>query len=182
MTQDKKLTVAQEKFIYELIKGTTQSEAYMIAYPTTRKWQPQSVHVAASKLMAQPHIQTHYNKLLEEFRAREKEKTGWTREQSIETLRFVIDANKKDIERINQAAEDELIFLQEQLKANTDPVVICKLIEKMLNKRKQVRANMTNNTALISATSELNKMQGFNEQNVNLNGTVVFQDEEELEE
>lgn len=179
MSQDTKITLAQERFIFEILKGKSQTEAYKIAYPSARKWKDTSVQVMASKTIAKPAVKKKYEELLEEFREKEKEKIGWSREQSIETLRFVIDTNKKDLERIQKAAEDELLQLQKDIEEN--PENARQIIQKMLNNRKRTRANTTNNSALISATSELNRMQGYNEQNINMSGTVIFQDED-LEE
>lgn len=173
------LTVKQERYVNLLAQGYTQREAYIKAYnPKTLK--KGSIDNYASDLFRQPKVYARYTELLAEMREREKEKTGWTREQSIQTLKFVIDTNRKDIERIQQAAEDELTFLLNQIQKHPEDAV--KLTKEALNNRKRVRATMTNNNAIISATSELNKMQGYNEQNINLNGTVVFSDEEKLEE
>lgn len=180
MQEDTRITIQQERFVNEVLKGKKQTEAFIIAYPHSKKWKPASVTCEASKLMAQPKVRKRFEELQEEFREREKEKTGWTREQSIETLRFVIDTNKKDLERIQQASEQELEQIQKAIKEN--PADAEALIVMMLEKKRKIRANMTNNSALIAATAELNKMQGYNEQNINMNGTVVFTDEDKLED
>ena len=46
------LTPQQEKFAQEVAKGANLAEAYRAAYPLSKAWKPESVHVAASKLMA----------------------------------------------------------------------------------------------------------------------------------
>lgn len=46
------LTSQQEKFAQEVASGKTQSDAYRVAYPASRQWQPATVHQAASRLMA----------------------------------------------------------------------------------------------------------------------------------
>lgn len=177
----KRLTVQQELFVHELLKDPkhNQVSAYKKAYPNSQNWKS-GVNAAASKLANDPKIKARFDELFDEFVAREKEKTGWTREQAIEHLQFVITANRRDLERIEQAAEDELEFLAEQIEKN--PEMALELTQEMLKKRQKTRANMTNNTGIISAVTELNKMSGFNEQTVNLNGSVIFTGEDELEE
>ena len=55
-----------------------------------------------------------------------------------------------------------------------------KILEKMIAAKKQSRTKVPNTVGMTSAISELNKMSGFNEQNINVNGTVIFEDEEDL--
>lgn len=174
-----KLTPQQEKFVNLLVQGLTQRQAFLKAYPNTKMKQG-TIDNYASRIFRTPKVFARYQELLTEFREREKEKSGWTREQSIETLRFVIDTNKKDLERIQDAAIEELEFLKLQMETN--PELTPALIEKMIQQKKKTRANKTNNDALISATSALNQMLGYNEQTINMNGQVVFEGESELEE
>jgi ornithine carbamoyltransferase len=97
---------------------------------------------------------------------------------AIEELKFLLECNKRDIIRIQEAHEEELELLAKQLKEN--PKKADKIIEKMINAKKQTRTRVPNTMGMTSAISELNKMQGFNEQNINVNGTVIFEDEEDL--
>ena len=48
--------------------------------------------------------------------------------------------------------------------------------------RKSRRASQVNNKGITEAVAELNKMQGFNEETINMNGSVVFSGEEDLED
>lgn len=43
----------QENFAQAYVETGNASEAYRRAYPRSKKWQPQSVHVKASELHAQ---------------------------------------------------------------------------------------------------------------------------------
>lgn len=174
-----KLTPKEEKFVNLLVQGLTQRQAYKGAYDTSRI-KDGTIDVYASRIFKKPKVFARYQELLVEFREREKEKSGWTREQSIETLRFVIDTNRKDLERIQQASIEELELLQKQVQEN--PELAPQLIAMMIQQKKKTRANKTNNDALISATSALNQMLGYNEQTINMNGSVVFEGENELEE
>lgn len=175
-----KLTSAQEKFIQELIKGSTQRAAYKKAYPKRRNWKDGSIDCEASKLFKKPQIRQRYDELLQKFRSREEEKSRWSREEAIKTLRFVVDKNKQEIERIQDAAEEELELLAEQIKI--EPERANALIKEMIQKRKSRRISSIHNAGIVSAVAELNKMQGYNEENINLNGVVTFVGEDELED
>ena len=174
------LTKPQEIFIQELLKGNTQRQAYLKAYPSKKKWKESSLDSAASSLLKNEKVKTRYEQLLNKMREKEQEKTMWTREQSIETLRYVIDVNKKDLERINKAFEEELEMLQKLMIEN--PEKAPQYLQQILKQRKSRRASKVNNQGIIDAVAELNKMQGFNEETINMNGTVIFTGEEELED
>ena len=174
------LTKPQEIFIQELLKGNTQRQAYLKAYPSKKKWKESSLDTAASNLLKNAKVKTRYEQLLNNMRKKEQEKTMWTREQSIETLRYVIDVNKKDLDRINKAFEEELELLQKQIEENPENAAV--LVQLMLKQRKSRRASQVNNKGITDAVAELNKMQGFNEETINMNGTVIFTGEEELED
>ena len=174
------LTRPQEIFIQELLKGNTQRQAYLKAYPSKKKWKESSLDTAASNLLKHNKVKTRYEQLLNKMREEETKKTMWTREQSIETLRYVIEVNKKDLERINKAFEEELELLQKLMQE--DPENAFQYLQQILKQRKSRRASQVNNKGITDAVAELNKMQGFNEETINLNGTVIFEGEEELED
>ena len=175
-----KITKQQERFINELINGESQRKAYIKAYPSKKHWKDSAIDSAASTLFKQEKIKRRYDELLDLFRKEEQEKTRWTREQSIEALRYVIDVNKKDLERIEAAAEEELELLRRMM--IEDPERATSYINEILKKRKSRRASQVNNKGITDAVAELNKMQGFNEETINLNGMVVFSGEDELED
>ena len=174
------LTKQQEIFIQELVKGCTQRQAYLKAYPSKKHWKESSLDCEASKLFSNPKIKPRYNEVLTKMRENEQKNTMWTREKSIETLMYVIDINKKDLNRIEDAAEEELELLQKQIKENPDQAAL--LVQLMLKQRKSRRASQVNNKGITDAVAELNKMQGFNEETINMNGSVVFTGEDELED
>lgn len=174
------LTKPQEIFINELLKGNTQRQAYLKAYPSKKHWKETSLDCNASILFKSEKVQQRYQEVLNKMRENEQKNTMWTREESIETLRYVIDINKKDLNRIEDAAEEELELLQKQIQENPDKAAM--LVQLMLKQRKSRRASQVNNKGITDAVAELNKMQGFNEETINMNGSVVFTGEDELEE
>ena len=174
------LTKAQEIFINELIKGKSQRQAFLKAYPNKASNQWNSIDSAASTLLKQEKVTKRYNELRERIRAKEQAETQWTREQAIKTLRGIIDKNQEEYDRIQAVIEEEIETLLEKIKANPKRAV--KLTEELIRKRKSRIVTATHNAGIISAVSELNKMQGFNEETINLNGSIVFSGEDQLED
>ena len=62
---NKKLTIKQELFVKELVKGKSQRKSYKKAYPHTIKWKPTSIDVSASRMFANPKVKLRYNQLME---------------------------------------------------------------------------------------------------------------------
>lgn len=58
------LSPQQERFAQLVATGLSQAEAYRQAYPASQKWKPDSVHQAASKLMADPKVSPRVDELL----------------------------------------------------------------------------------------------------------------------
>ena len=57
------LTPQQERFAREIGAGRSGVEAYRAAYPKSVKWKDQSVHVEASKMLANPKVSQRVSKI-----------------------------------------------------------------------------------------------------------------------
>ena len=167
-------------FIHELLKGKSQRQAYLKAYPHRKNWNPNSLDCEASKLFNKPKVKQRYDEMLAKMREEEQKKTQWTREESIKTLKYVIEKNVEDLERLAQTTEQELEALLVAI--NENPERAPELTASLLKLQKARRVSATHNQGIVIAVAELNKMQGFNEENINLSGTVVFAGESDLEE
>ena len=88
------LTAKQEKFVQGLVSGLSQRQAYYEAFPNSKKWKPETVDNKASKLFKESEILARYNELMDEH----KEKALWTREEAVNTLKWLI---QKSINSIN---------------------------------------------------------------------------------
>ena len=87
------LTLKQEKFVQELIKGKSQREAYKIAYPNCKS-ADNIVDIKASKLLATDKVRLRYKDLHSKLIKRAEEKAIITAE---EILREIVDIAKDDI-------------------------------------------------------------------------------------
>lgn len=57
------LTPQREAFARAIAKGGTQADAYREAFPGSKKWKDNSVHIAASKLMADAKVTLRVDEL-----------------------------------------------------------------------------------------------------------------------
>lgn len=88
------LTLKQEKFVQELIKGKSQRESYRIAYPTSKKWKDNVVDVKASELLKNGKVKVRYDELNGKIIKRAEEKAIITAE---EVIKGIADIAKDDI-------------------------------------------------------------------------------------
>ena len=91
------LTVKQEKYVQELLKGKSQREAYKIAYPSSRKWKDNVVDVRACELLKHSKVSVRYAKLREEREAEHKAKALYTLEEAVTDLKGIKELAYKDI-------------------------------------------------------------------------------------
>lgn len=89
------LTPKQEKFVQGLIKGLSQRQAYIQAGYSTKNMSDNSIDREASVLFKSPKVSQRYRELMNEH----KEKALWTREDSVNTLKWLV---KQSIESINR--------------------------------------------------------------------------------
>lgn len=57
------LTTRQERFVQELIKGKSQRQAYLAAYPNSKKWKETTVDSKASTLLKNGKVKERYEEL-----------------------------------------------------------------------------------------------------------------------
>ena len=89
-----KLTAKQEKYVQGLVAGLSQRQAYMKAYPNSKKWKERTVDSRASELLKQSNVLGRYNELMDEH----KDKALWTREDSVNKLIWLIEKATVSIE------------------------------------------------------------------------------------
>lgn len=186
ISQIRKLTKKHDIFIHELILGKTQREALLIAYPEKKKLSINTINKQGYELYHDAKIQLRYEECLNEIREEEKRKALWSREKSINALKYIIDQNTADLDRIYQASEDELKFMQqvlsEQSKRFAETGEVSKdmssemavILKMSLDQRKTRRISGVHNQGIVAAIAELNKMMGYNEETVNVNAAVKF--------
>ena len=106
-----KLRQEQEAFVDCIMEGKSYYESYITAYPRSKKWTRNAIQVAVNHMMENENIKAK----LAEYGWRDKTKIYWTRQKALETINYVMDMNRKDMERIEQAYEDEIQILNAQI-------------------------------------------------------------------
>jgi phage terminase small subunit len=101
-----KLTPKQEKFVQGLISGLSQREAFKQAYDC-KNMKDTTIDARASKLFKEYKVSTRYDELMEEH----KNKALWTREESINDLKWLKEQAKLDIETIGVKQANSNAFL-----------------------------------------------------------------------
>lgn len=172
---------AEEIFVQEILKGRSQRHAYIAAYPDRANLAPNGLDTQACLLWKKKHIKERYKEILAKVSEEETRKTLWTREESILNLKEIIRVNMQDIERNSQSLETELTQLYEQLIQHPENA---KSIQLAIQKNQRTKRTSTvNNKGVLDAIAELNKMLGFAQENLNVNGgTIVFTGETVLSE
>ena len=90
-----KLTPKQEKFVHGLVSGLSQREAYKQSYNCSNM-KDATIDAQASKLFSNHKITIRYRELMDEH----KNKALWTREESINDLKWLKEQAKADIKNI----------------------------------------------------------------------------------
>lgn len=171
-----------EVFIQAIVSGDNQKEAYLKAYPKKASWKNTSLNVASCNLFRKPIVQQRFKEAIEAMRKHEQDKTLWVREEAITNLRFIIDENKKEVERLNKSYEEEMDLIAKEIENTTDIEVIKKMQLKIISKNKQKRLSSTYNQGITMAIAELNKMSGFYNDNSGVDKTVKFLNEDKVPE
>lgn len=169
--ENNRLTVSQEKFVEGILEGKSQRQAYYVAYPRSKNWKENAVDSMASQLMGN----TKVKQRLLELGWKDTKKIEWTRKKALETIDYVMEMNKKDIERIAQACQDEIDMLEGKILTITGSISQCKDMREVMQKtneikeitdriaklKKQKRVNGTNVHGIYEGAKILNRMFGL---------------------
>lgn len=93
-----KLTNKQELYVQGLVSGLSQRKAYINAGYSTQGKSDDYIDQQASKLFANTKVLARYNELMEEHR----DKALWTREEAVNTLKWLVDQSVLSIEGVDE--------------------------------------------------------------------------------
>lgn len=179
---DVKLTSKQEKFCQEISKGKTQYEAYITAYPRAKEWKREAIDSNATNMMKSTKILLR----LKQLGQKDIKKVFWTRQRALEEINYMLEVNRKDMERREKTYEQmkaqKFKDLQEWIKLKgidgIDEKKVQKHIDNIIMDIQNIdlrkRADAVNNNGIINAVRTLNRQFGFDITKVEIN----TQDEE----
>lgn len=187
--ENNRLTPKQEKFVEEIAKGKTQRQAYLVAYPNSKNYKENTIDSRASVLMKNKKVV----KRLNELKQSTEKKVEWTRKKALETINYVMDMNKKEIERINEAFNTEIDLKEVKILELGQEMAQCTSIKELANLskrmqnlteeiaklKKQRRTSRTNVHGIYEGAKILNRMFGYDITKVEIN--QVDEEREEME-
>ncbi len=177
------ITVPEETFIRELLRGHTTKEAYKIAFKEQcEQMDDEEIAYEARKLSARRKIQRRRLELMQEMQDELKETRKWEFANSVQQLRYAMDEIQYEVERIKQASQDEIDALFAKADREENKAKRERILDEINKKMKYKHLTQTQMQSMIMAVAELNKMHGFNQDNFNFQGTVSFVGEDELED
>jgi len=185
-----RLTPKQEEFCQQIMLGKTQYESYITAYPKSKKWTRATIDVAANHMMSNNKIIIR----LKELGYKDAKKVEWTRQKALETINYVMDMNRQDMERIAEAYQTELDIYEVKLNQKKQEMTLAAakgdakrtleiagemqdITNEMQQLRKQRRTNATNKKGIFEGAKILNRMFGYDITKVEISN----QDEEKDE-
>lgn len=169
-----------DKFCRLIIQGKTQAQAYLGVFPNKKDWKAVSINTNACQLFNREDVQQRYKKMLDKAKKAEFEKACWSREQAIQELKYVIEQNKYEIEKRDEAYREELFMLEEMLMES--PEKARDYLQKKLTAKRRQTVFTANNVGIISAVSELNKLSGLCNEQTNIQANIQFVGEEAIED
>lgn len=177
------LTEQEEVFCQALVVDhMTQRQAFIKAYPNKVHLTDKSKDTAAHFLFHKGKIAARCREISNTIRSNGNIQALWTRENSIEKLKYVVDKNQEEMERIAAAFDTETAQILDEYEDCEDERKQASLAKSLVEKMKKRRMTNIHNMGITQAVAELNKMQGFNETTVNMNETVKFTGELDLKD
>lgn len=203
MKNNDKPTKREQDFVFYILQGYNHSQAYKKAFPDN-KYAGNSLWTNSSILFHTPRVQSYYNTKRNEVLEELKQKAIWTREQSINILVDLLNKNKRESDRYEEAYIDELQMLDRQIEEKEEEMINpkgyqskklkaqlqddidnLKMARIMCNRKHQ--SNKSVNEAILNTIQQLNQMMGYNDKENNkleVKAQVQFLDdvpEEEIE-
>lgn len=180
----KPLSQKEKHFLYQLVYNCKEQwRAFEIAYPAPdgREYSREYCSSKALRILKRPHVQRRYREMEEQQQKELQERGLWIREESVKYLREVLDTNIDEQKRINETYKRQIDLLLIKVDEAKSPNDKEKIMEKVIEVRKKLRNNSVNNNAILSAIGELNKMHGYNSQEVTIKHDEEFEIDKKLE-
>lgn len=171
VSEFKELTHKEKYFLYLLVYNHyEQWRAYEVAYPARNGNERTEIYLytKARQLLDKPNVKRRYKEMEEELQEQLQEKALWTREQATKELLEMIQSNKDEKKRIEETYNAELDSVLLDMQNAKSPNEQKKLLNQAIAIRKKVRNNSVNNSGILNAVSELNKLHGYNSQEITI--------------
>ena len=170
------MTYNQEMYVEYILQGYNHRTAFIRAFPSSKSKKPSLIDSQASQFFAKNEVQVYFNKRKAEILEECKNKAVWNKERAMGELIDLLDVNKKENLRYEEAFYDELDLidkkieeLERQMKKPRIARKLLKQIEKDVDAWKWQRiqvckrhiSNKNVNEAILSSIQQLNEIMDF---------------------
>ena len=170
------MTYNQEMYVEYILQGYNHRTAFIRAFPSSKSKKPSLIDSQASQFFAKNEVQVYFNKRKAEILEECKNKAVWNKERAMGELIDLLDVNKKENLRYEEAFYDELDLidkkieeLERQMKKPRIAKKLLKQIEKDVDAWKWQRiqvckrhiSNKNVNEAILSSIQQLNEIMDF---------------------
>lgn len=170
------MTYNQEMYVEYILQGYNHRTAFIRAFPSSKSKKPSLIDSQASQLFAKNEVQVYFNKRKAEILEECKNKAVWNKEKAMGELIDLLDVNKKENLRYEEAFYDELDLIDkkiEELERQMKKPRIAKKLLKQLQKDvdawkwqriqvcKRHISNKNVNEAILSSIQQLNEIMDF---------------------
>ena len=170
------MTYNQEMYVEYILQGYNHRTAFIRAFPSSKSKKPSLIDSQASQLFAKNEVQEYFNKRKAEILEECKNKAVWNKERAMIELIDLLDVNKKESLRYEEAFYDELDLIDkkiEELEKQMKKPRVAKKVLMQLTKdvdawkwqRVQVCkrhiSNKNVNEAILSSIQQLNEIMDF---------------------
>lgn len=170
------MTYNQEMYVEYILQGYNHRTAFIRAFPSSKSKKPSLIDSQASALFNKGEVQEYFNKRKAEILEECKNKAVWNKERAMIELIDLLDVNKKESLRYEEAFYDELDLIDkkiEELEKQMKKPRVAKKVLMQLTKdvdawkwqRVQVCkrhiSNKNVNEAILSSIQQLNEIMDF---------------------
>ena len=170
------MTYNQEMYVEYILQGYNHRTAFIRAFPSSKSKKPSVVDSQASQLFLKDEVQAYFNKRKAEILEECKNKAVWNKERAMGELIDLLDVNKKENLRYEEAFYDELDLIDkkiEELERQMKKPRIAKKLLRQLQKDvdawrwqriqvcKRHISNKNVNEAILSSIQQLNEIMDF---------------------
>ena len=170
------MTYNQEMYVEYILQGYNHRTAFIRAFPSSKSKKPSLIDSQASQLFAKNEVQVYFNKRKAEILEECKNKAVWNKERAMGELIDLLDVNKKENLRYEEAFYDELDLIDkkiEELERQMKKPRIAKKVMMQLQKDvdawkwqriqvcKRHISNKNVNEAILSSIQQLNEIMDF---------------------
>lgn len=170
------MTYNQEMYVEYILQGYNHRTAFIRAFPSTKSKKPSLIDSQASSLFNKSEVQEYFNKRKAEILEECKNKAVWNKEKAMVELIDLLDVNKKENLRYEEAFYDELDLIDKKIeeleKQMKKPRVAKKVLMQMqkdvdawrwqrIQVCKRHISNKSVNEAILSSIQQLNEIMDF---------------------